>query len=46
MCARGRSAVEEACTCGRAVMTSEEASSGGVDDGGGDWQSREHAAGT
>jgi 5-methylcytosine-specific restriction endonuclease McrA len=35
-----------ACTRGRVVTAVEEADSSGVDDGGGDLQSREHAAGT
>jgi hypothetical protein len=45
-CGRVAAAAEEMCTRGRAMVVAEEAGSSGVDDGGGDRQSREHATGT
>jgi hypothetical protein len=46
-CGRVAVTVEEVCTCGRAtVAVVEEASLSDVDGGGGDWRSRERAAGT
>jgi hypothetical protein len=45
-CGRVAAVAEEMCARGRAMVVAEEAGSSGVDDGGGDRQSREHATGT
>jgi hypothetical protein len=42
---RAAAAAEEVFTCGRATAAAEEVGSSDVDDGGGDRQSRERAAG-